>query len=143
MTNNRTFLTWKNNGKNLVATNFWRSRWNKHGQVFLCGHAGAIRLLLPTGFNDPVSEINMNFLSAKEVLITKNWSKYDRQELVEVKFVTSDPHPPGFMFTMDNTHSIRKNHTRKPFDFLIYTRGCTLAAKLQGKWAEWEVGPFF
>ncbi len=60
-------ITVENNGKELVATNYWRSEHAIRGYVYVSVNAGCLRIMIPKASNIDVNEMR----SADIVLITR------------------------------------------------------------------------
>ena len=80
----------RNNGPEIISTNYWSSQAAQKGYVFLSVNAGCFRLLVPTAQGIPIDDI----MTAQVVLITRApWPEIGNRDALELLFEdnTDDP----------------------------------------------------
>ena len=127
-----------NQGSRITKTNYWDHEMQRKGLFYLSGNAGAFRLLVPSGSELSVFEM----LTGKEVIITKGYHRELRREMLEVLFDDGSEAPFVIMLSEEQTDvrvadvdSFTQQRIKPaPFEFLVYTKNCNLAARFQGRW---------
>ncbi|WP_417384163.1 hypothetical protein [Gimesia sp.] len=84
-------LKYKNDGQDIVETNYWKSEWNDQQMIYASCNAGAVRLLLPISLADAILAETKN---ASHVRIKRNAS------FVEFEF--EDGQPSTYRLVLSN-----------------------------------------
>lgn len=80
----------RNNGREIVETDYWRSERAARGYVYLSINAGAFRLLVPKILEKEIKEMQ----TAKEVIISRGpWSQGGRDDALELLFEDGSDEP--------------------------------------------------
>jgi hypothetical protein len=81
-------ITIKNDGQEIVETNYWASDYFMRGAVYLSINAGAFRLLVPSQI--PIDDM----VAADEVIVTRGaWPEAGKHEALELMFEDYSDNP--------------------------------------------------
>lgn len=116
-------LVISNDGKDLIATNYWEHNMAKKGLFFLSTNAGAFRLLTPENSEDTIAEMK----TGRYCIISispSNSTEY--RYLVELLFEDHTQTPYYFTFTSNQMGPLFpcKEEDGKWFVLSVWTKGC-------------------
>jgi len=83
-------LTFCNDGKKLISTNYWESDYARNGLAYLSWNAGAARLLLPFNLINALKEIS----DSKYVIVSRGaWAAQGGRDAIELLFEDNSDSP--------------------------------------------------
>jgi hypothetical protein len=114
----RGFITCKNDGQEIVETNYWSHAYCRNGAVFLSINAGAFRLLVPPQM--PIDDM----VAADEVIVTRGaWPAAGKHEALELMFEDYGDNPYCIHIGSEQTDRLPADSDRhRSFVFAIWTR---------------------
>jgi len=84
----------KNNGQDIVSTNYWKLPIEEAGQFYVSINADAFRLLVPTSYEE---KFLPEIMKAKMAIVSRGpWPEQDRDDGIEILF-ENDTESPFFM----------------------------------------------
>lgn len=112
------FMEVKNDGQEIVETNYWSSDYCRKGAVYLSINAGAFRLLLPPQF--PLDDMAV----ADEVIVTRGaWPNAGKHDALELMFEDHSDNPYCIHMGSEQTDRMPADSDRhKSFVFSIWTQ---------------------
>ncbi len=111
----------KNDGKEIISTNYFDSKLNKRGKYYISLNAGAFRLLIPDVY---VDEIKRELKLAKRIVITRKALQIDAEvQGFEILLDDKSEDPYIFQFSENSFDRIpEKNDENKTFFFSAWIR---------------------
>jgi hypothetical protein len=116
-------ITLRNDGENLVETDYWESPVNEKGLVLLVANAGIVRLLVPSGKEPIVAEMR----TGKHAVITCGPHVSDGRQTCEIMFDDGSTSPFAILITAGFTVvGITSEHltSKAVHTLIVYTEGC-------------------
>ena len=117
-------LVVKNNGKEIIETNYLQSELNKRGLFYSSINAGAFRLLVDSRTNPTVMPMIEAARNASEIVISRGfYTQKNKKDCLEFLF-DDDPNSP-FMLILYPEQTDRipaESDEGREFDILIYDR---------------------
>ncbi len=114
-------LTIKNNGPDIIETNYFESELARRGAFFLSINAGAFRLLVPPGQETVLDD----FCAVKEIIVSRGpWVAMGRNEAIEILFDDHSKSP--YSIQMGATEQVdrlpAKEDAGRWYDFSVWIR---------------------
>lgn len=138
MKDEKQLIEFRNNGQEILQTNYWKTEHAKKGLVYLSWNAGAARLLVPKKIKSMLKEIK----DSKYVIISRgNWAEYDRDG-IEILFEDNSDSPYCLHITTDQTDRLLPETDQGGgFVVAIWTEEGK-KYQFKGKYREVDVIPF-
>ena len=107
----------RNEGKEIVETNYWDSVLNENNKFFLSGNDGCYRLLIPEGMKGVIKDI----LTGKEVIITKGTIRDTWNEGLELLFEDNTDTPFHIIMALEAVDRVPRRVGE--YDFSVWVSG--------------------
>lgn len=107
-----------NNGQEIVSTDFWESKWNDNGMLYLSVNAGAFRLLVP----DNCRDFDLNEVNTAKVIVISTGKGMGRECVFEILYDDYTNSPYSMHFGTEQSDRI-PTESKGEFRFIIYKKG--------------------
>jgi len=124
----------RNNGKEIIGTNYFDTDDAKRGLAFLSMNGGGIRLLLPDKVPEYIlgtdssaeyaDDLVDGMKTANHVVLSRGSSKsFQKQDMLEILFEDHSNTPYCFYMTVEQCHALPRNQDiGYELDFSVWTR---------------------
>ncbi len=112
------FVEIKNNGPELVETNYWESEYARHGYCFLSFNARCFRLLLAPTLERGISDMR----AAERVIIGFGRSTQMRRDMIRVLFEDRSDSPYVVQLSAEQVDVIPESTSENDLLFALYTQ---------------------
>ena len=122
----------RNDGPQIVDTNFWESTLAEAGGMFCSVNAGAVRLLLPRSYEHAIPEMR----TGREVLVTRGpWPEMGQREALELLWEDGSAAPYAVHLSAGQLDRlIPRGEAGRRLACHVYTRGFSSTPLLAGTW---------